>query len=319
MNCAGSISQTAHCLCANSGITVITFQERQFNLHGFTYAAQLWGDGTGLPIIALHGWLDNCASFDVLMPQLGNVQCLAVDLAGHGFSDHRAGLTDYSIWSEIASIYAIADQMGWKQFALLGHSRGAMMSLLASGVYPDRISHLMMIDALLPQMLTADQSIKRMQASIEELRWRVDRKMSLYTSYDRAITARCHSPFSPLLRPTAELLARRGLRDVDGQFHWHADGKLWARSNVSLSEDVVNAFLGNITAKTLLLLASDGLIKSIQQCPDKLAAHNKAIDKVGMTVERFDDGHFLHMEKAAPLVAKTIRHFLVEELTEEPG
>jgi len=294
-------------------VIFITFQDRKFNLHGFTYTAQLWGDGRGTPIIALHGWLDNCASFDVLVPQLGEVQCLAVDLAGHGLSDHRVGLNDYSIWSEIASIYAIADQMGWQEFALLGHSRGAMMALLTAGVYPNRISHLIMIDALLPQMLTADQSVQRLQESIEELGRRAQRKMSLYASYDHAITARCRSPFSQILRPTAELLARRGLREVDGQYHWHADGKLWASSNIALSEAVVDTFLDKITAKSLLLLASNGVMNHIRQCPDKLTAYERAVDKLSITIEHFEDGHFLHMEAASSLVAQSIRHFLMTE------
>jgi len=271
----------------------------------------LWGRSDQLPVIALHGWLDNSASFDVLAPLLAGTQCLALDLSGHGFSDHKNGLADYPLWSEIMAVYAIADQMGWSRFALMGHSRGAMMSLLTSGVYPERVSHLICIDALLPPVVDAECAPERMIASFSELQRRIDRKMSLYASYDDALQARCQSRFAPIGSRAASILASRGLREVEGRFHWHADNKLWAPSNVALSASMVRAFIDKISAPSLLLLGEQGLIKKIEPSSDSYRENQKVVKQLAMQVHIFDDGHFLHMETSVNSVADTINAFLL--------
>lgn len=302
--------------------------ERQFVLNGFTYAAKLWRKVSGtiessqninryqkepLPIIALHGLLDNSGSFDVLMPLLNYSQCLAIDLSGHGLSDHKPGLDDYPLWSEVSSVYAIADQMGWDKFTLIGHSRGAMMSLLMSGVCPERIEHLVMLDSMLPPAIEHTQAAERMIKSRAEIQRRLNRKMSLYDTYNDAITARCNSRYAIVTRPTAELLAQRGLRELDGQFHWHADGKLWAPSSVALSSDMVNTFVENIktaSVPTCLLLAEQGLLPQMKKETSASQWHHKTVEQLSTQVHRIDDGHFLHMEKAAEEVAGHINRFL---------
>ena len=40
-------------------------------------------------LIALHGWLDNGASFLPLAPYLADFHLVCVDLPGHGHSDHK--------------------------------------------------------------------------------------------------------------------------------------------------------------------------------------------------------------------------------------
>ena len=58
--------------------------------------AKCWGKPEGLPVLALHGWLDNAATFDHLAPFLPEFRLVSLDLPGHGFSDHRP------IWNVIS-------------------------------------------------------------------------------------------------------------------------------------------------------------------------------------------------------------------------
>ena len=114
--------------------------ERTFDVNGLTFTAKEWGSPGYKPVIALHGWLDNAASFDLMLPFLSDMHVIALDCAGHGGSSFRSADSGYNIWQDIAEVLGVADQMGWDQFALLGHSRGAIISTLIAGAFPDRIS-----------------------------------------------------------------------------------------------------------------------------------------------------------------------------------
>jgi pimeloyl-ACP methyl ester carboxylesterase len=117
-----------------------TFQ--RFDVGGVELCAKRWGDPSGRPVMALHGWIDNAASFDFLAPHLSDCDLVCLDCAGHGKSGRRNYLGAYNVWQDVGELFAVADQLGWSTFSLIGHSRGAMISMLAAGTFPSRISHL---------------------------------------------------------------------------------------------------------------------------------------------------------------------------------
>jgi pimeloyl-ACP methyl ester carboxylesterase len=61
-------------------------KERLFKANGIQLAAKEWGDPSGMPVIALHGWLDNANSFDQMLPYLTDMHVIAIDMAGHSQS-----------------------------------------------------------------------------------------------------------------------------------------------------------------------------------------------------------------------------------------
>ena len=295
--------------------------ETEFVFNGFRYACQLWNQSCDqsresselLPALALHGWLDNSGSFDVLAPLLADVQMLAPDLAGHGYSDHRQGLSDYPIWSETTALFAIADAMGWQRFALIGHSRGAMMATLLAATFPERISHLILLDALAPLSFSADSAPERMVKSIEELHYRINRPPYYYPDYDAAIEARCQSTIVKVTRKSAEILATRGLLKHEKGYHWHVDGKLWATTNVALTAEQVQAFIQRITANTLVLLGKQGMRATFAAGSANELMFRNFIEWLNPRVQEFDDGHYLHMETSARSVAQAIQRFLAND------
>lgn len=302
-----SVSSGSSVSVASATFPVI---EKTFTFNGFSYAAQLWGHEGGLPVIALHGWLDNSGSFTTLAPQLSGIQCLAIDCAGHGLSDHKPGLDGYPIWTDIPAIYAIADSMGWQRFGLVGHSRGAMMALLAAGTFPERISHLVMIDAIMPPLVEQAGVIERIQKSITEIDRRIERKATVFDSRRDAIDARCMSRFAPVTTETAEQLAVRGLSGSEGKYSWRADSKLWSLSAIGLSNETLQAFVDNIVNANVpsqLLLGDEGLV---MKAPQAIREQCEALARqLSADIEVFNDGHFLHAEKSSGKVAAAIQNF----------
>ena len=72
-------------------------EEVRLNLPHIELAAHLSGPEDGLPVIALHGWLDNANSFARLAPKLDGLRIIALDMAGHGHSGHRPPGAGYAM------------------------------------------------------------------------------------------------------------------------------------------------------------------------------------------------------------------------------
>ncbi|GAB1269243.1 alpha/beta fold hydrolase [Aurantivibrio infirmus] len=279
-------------------------REISFQVGDLTIAAQEWGDPGDFPIIALHGWLDNSASFDLLAPLLKNTHLVAIDMAGHGRSSHRAKDSAYLIWQDVGEVYAIADQMGWQQFALLGHSRGAIISTLIAGTFPERITHTALIDGVRPPGVSAEKSPQQLAQSIIDCKRNAQRGSSFYQDLDSAIAARQFSEI-PLSYEAAKILNSRGLREVEGGYTWCADPQLKSASGFKLSDEHWHSFIDRATARTKLILAKDGLPR-MKQHHEKIAAMYPHFD-----IEILPGSHHLHVEDNVTGVAEVLNKFFI--------
>ena len=215
--------------------------ERTFDVNGLTFTAKEWGSPGYTPVIALHGWLDNAASFDLMLPFLSDMHVIAVDCAGHGGSSFRSADSGYNIWQDIAEILGVADQMGWEQFALLGHSRGAIISTLIAGAFPTRISHAALIDGYMPGLADAKGTAIQMAKSVYEAKRFGAASPSFFPDFDRAVQARVNG-FIPLKEGAATVLAQRGVRQHERGFYWHTDQRLKAASQIKLTREHMQDF-----------------------------------------------------------------------------
>src|SRR5512137_909861 len=102
--------------------------EATFEVFGRTIAGLQWGNPAGEPTFALHGWLDNANTFNRLAPRLPELNLIALDFAGHGRSSHYPQGAHYHGLFDIQDVLAVADQLGWQRFNLIGHSMGAGIS-----------------------------------------------------------------------------------------------------------------------------------------------------------------------------------------------
>ncbi len=284
--------------------------EKRFNVAGLELVGKAWHDDTLFPVIALHGWLDNAASFDVLAPQLKHCHILALDLAGHGHSGHRPGLAPYNIWEDLAEIIAVADQQGWQQFGLLGHSRGAMVSTLLAGAFPARVAWLGLIDGLLPEPADPAEAPEQLAKSIRSVNKQLGKTTAVYDTLASAVEARKNGGWG-LSKEAAQLITERGIIATDNGYRWRSDQKLRAASALRLTRPQIEAFLQKITMPHRLVLASEGMPKWFPQLIDVLEAFP------AIQTERFTAGHHLHMEAEATAVAALFNQQLASIVAEQ--
>ena len=119
-----------------------------FQISGSSFQGLCFGPEDGHQVLALHGWLDNAASFNRITPLLADCRVVAIDQRGHGLSDHLR--RPYHIWDGVPDVIGVLDALGWDKAILLGHSMGAAVATLFAGAYPDRVKQLWLIEGLGP-------------------------------------------------------------------------------------------------------------------------------------------------------------------------
>lgn len=272
-----------------------------FVLPHLELAGQSWGNRDAEPIIALHGWLDNAASFNWLAPRLSNYFILAPDLAGHGRSDHRPAAAPYYIWDNLADVLALADQQGLSSFHLLGHSMGAGIAALLAAVAPERVRSLVLLDGLAPMTTTAEQAPAQMAQAFRQRSRIGSRHVKHYQSFDEAVTARARSRF-PVSRAAAEVLVERALSPSPSGWKWHTDPCLILPSVLRLTEVQVCEFLKLIKVPTLLCLAEQGIATP--------QTHKQAKYVESIQVETLPGSHHFHLDMGTvgPLATRILQH-----------
>jgi pimeloyl-ACP methyl ester carboxylesterase len=230
-------------------------------IRGARLAYRQWGEDHQPPVLALHGWLDNAASFDTLAPLLDGYRVIAPDLPGHGLSDHRGPEGSYNIWDDLPDLFAFTRELGLERVRMLGHSRGAFISTLFSAIEPQAVASLVLLDGLAPPPFDAASTVQQLRSFAHDYGRRESRGPRVFASAQEAIEARCRA--TDIDPRAAAMLVPRSLEHHAGGYRWRTDGRLRYASALKLGPEHLRAVLASITAPALLLLASEGMSKRI--------------------------------------------------------
>ncbi len=277
-----------------------------FEIDGLRIRALAWGDPSQPPVLALHGWLDNAASFARLAPLLHGYYVVAPDLPGHGQSSHHSLDSGYQIWEDLAQLRVLPDHLGWERFSIIGHSRGAMISSLLAAVVPERVTQLVLLDGMLPEPLSGKEFVKQLRKHYVEREQLLQRDNRIVKGLSEAALQR-EQAGAPLPHAAAMLLAQRGTRDLgDGKLQWTSDPRLRGASSVKLTASQRLAVLEALHMPVLLLLASEGL----------KAQYGMVLAETGLPehteVQELPGGHHFHMEDEVELLATAILQFFAQ-------
>lgn len=267
-------------------------------------AAKLWhADAPGTPILAVHGWLDNAATFDRLAPLMPGQPIWAVDLAGHGLSSHRPDGYRYHNLDYLDDLVLVLDILGLDSVVLLGHSLGAGLSLMLAALFPERVARLLLIEGFGPLSSAPSDWTPKTRRAIDQLRqYRPQRRF--LTDEDTAIKARMNGMTGPLSRESAELLCVRGIEHTPKGLLWRTDKRLRLDSLMRFHEEQVLAAITAIRSPTLLIRAEHmAAFFNVETYQARLAAHH------WLQVVTLPGGHHLHLEESPEAVAAALIAF----------
>lgn len=259
-------------------------------------AALSWGPADAPTWLALHGWLDNAASFTRLAPLLVEalgIRIVAIDFRGHGHSAHASAGGDYALWDYSHDVLDAMDALGIEQAVLLAHSMGAAVSCLLAAALPERAQRLILLDGLGALNTPAEETASQLRKGLVAYR-RVSSRVPRYADIESAVAARVAGGVTPLDSITATPLVERNTQAmVDGSVQMRTDSRLLKPSLVRLTPQQVLALLADIQAPVLLIEGQRGILGE-REWP---ALARQAVPF--LTRHVLAGGHHLHLEPQA--------------------
>ena len=269
-------------------------EELRISISSGTLSARVWGPADGRPVLGLHGWLDNGATFDRIAPRLPGIRLVSLDLAGHGRSDWRPAGDAYLFYRWIQDAVEAADALGWDTFSVLGHSMGAAVSGMLAGTVPARVTRLVLIEGLAPLVYPDEDAPQRFADALEAAS--DTRAPRVFPDLDTAI-ARRREAAGVLSEEGARCIVERGTEPVDGGVRFTADPRLRSPSMIRFTEGQVRVFLSRIECSVLLIRAENGwpfdetLVRERAECIRDHVVHT------------LPGGHHVHLDEPESVAA----------------
>lgn len=208
-----------------------------------------WRRGN-VPVLALHGWLDNAHSFLPLSEHLEGLDLVAIDFPGHGLSAPRPDGVRYHFDDYVFDVLAALDDLGWQRACLLGHSLGGAVSTLVAAAAPQRVQSMVLIEGLGPLSAPAEKAAEGWRKAVARSK---PRSRRVHASQKDAIAARQQG--SDLAEASVALLAERGLVEVKGGWQWRHDQRLtWPTAHHYTEAQVID-LLAHIEAPVVNILS----------------------------------------------------------------
>lgn len=204
----------------------------------------------GLPIVCLHGWLDQAAAWaPVAAGRQG--RWVALDQRGHGGSGHVGAGGYYHFPDYVGDLDALVTALGGR-VRLVGHSMGGTVACMFAGARPDAVERLVVVEGLGALEASDPSYLSRMRQHLQAMRAPPAplRLESLESAADKLLRR------NPGLAPEqAALLAREGTRADANGLRWAFDPLHLTRAPYPFREELFAEFLTAITAPTLLIWA----------------------------------------------------------------
>ncbi len=282
-------------------------------IRGLRYHVRTWGDAAAPRLFMMHGWMDGSASFQFLVDALKqDWYVIAPDWRGYGLSDWKPQgywVPDYLADLEALLMHYPPDQ----PVRLLGHSLGGNIVCHYAGIRPERVSHVISLDAFGLPRANPDKAPARFREWLDQLA--VPPQFTPYQNL-AAVVARLKKNNPRLTEGKAIFLAGHWAEEMpDGSARLRADPahKMVNPMLYRLEEALV--CWRAITAPVLMLEAEDSpMRKWVNETAEEFSRRMAAFHKLEHPTVA-NAGHMLHHVQPDQL-AVLIETFLAPPKTE---
>lgn len=192
-----------------------------FECAGVSIAYRAWGE-RGLPgLVLVHGGMAHSHWWDHIGPQLSHRRrVVALDMAGHGDSDHRETYTMESSAREVIDVAAAAGIVG--KPILVGHSLGGIVSFTAAAQYGDELDGVIILDSPLRELTPEEREMRQNHGA---------KPHRVYENLEDAVARFRLVPAQDDAEPYVfDHIARTSLRETEGGWTWKFDATRAAKS-----------------------------------------------------------------------------------------
>lgn len=259
---------------------------------GIHYLA--WGDPGRRGLVFVHGggahahWWTHVAA-----PFAADFRVVAVDLSGHGDSDHRS---EYSLTQWTDEVMAVAAGGGIDgPPVIVGHSMGGFVTIATAARHPDDLAGAVVCDS----PVTApdpEVSASRLGSAFVTTR--------TYPTLEAALARfRTVPPQDHYLPYVVDHVARHSARPVDGGWQWKFDRQVFDQFVGGL-RSVALPYLPQVRCRLALLRSENGLVTA-----DIGAEMYDKLGRVAPVIEVPEAGHHAMLDQ--PLLLLTALRTLV--------
>nr|XP_039255597.1 serine hydrolase-like protein isoform X1 [Styela clava] len=230
-------------------------------------AGKTWGDKKNPPIICLHGWLDNCNTFDKLIPLLPkSYYYITMDFPGHGLSSHLSKGMYYTELVICIAIKRLLNYFNIEEVSMIGHSMGGNMALHFSAIYPDIVKRVVVIDTFGVFTILEDtlaDSLRRWIKDNMQLDDAEPRKEKQYT-YEEA-KAKLLGASSHLNDESGKILLERSTKELEnGKRTFTRDVRNYTLLPIERTLKTSLKLVENVRADVLFIEADNGVIAGVK-------------------------------------------------------
>lgn len=256
--------------------------------------------GEGPPLLVLHGFLDQSASWDLCAPRLATRGPVFVpDQRGFGHSEHIGRGGTYHFSDYVLDLDALLRELSLGPFHLIGHSMGATVACYLAAALPEQVLSLTLVDGIGPPRVPDDKAPEQLRTHLHHHR-RPRGQKAMQSVEDAAARL---TRANPALPPDFALaLAMRGTKPGPQGVIWRWDPQHRARSALPFDADRFSAHLAQVRCPAHLILGEQGWFQHLPDLEERLG-HLRA------SSERIPGGHNLHLDNPEGL-AQAILGFL---------